>query len=302
MLDLRRLRYFVAVAESRSFSRAAEQLLVAQSAVSRQVRQLERELGVQLLARSTHDVQLTAAGAAVWERGTVLLRDADGLWDVAHGFAAGVRGSLAIGYSISLGYETAPALIGAVRQRLPEITIAATVLPSPGLVEAVVRGEVDLGLARCALPDVRLRSDVVRRERLGLVVRADHRLANGGAVEPLDFRDEPLWLHDREANPGHYDLIVGVCRSAGFEPRIAHRDAPFDQSFGVVAGGAAVAVVGESAAAGLPAGLRYVPLRVRPRIEVTLLSHPDETRPHMLRTRRAICDAAVVARWIASAA
>ena len=108
MPELRRLRYFVAVATERNFTRAAERLHVAQPALSRQVRLLERELGVQLLRRTTREVTLTDAGRHLLERAPALLSATDDLWRSVRSFAAGEQGSVTLGYGTSAGYETAP--------------------------------------------------------------------------------------------------------------------------------------------------------------------------------------------------
>jgi DNA-binding transcriptional LysR family regulator len=297
VLDLRRLRYFVAVAESRSFSRAAERLLVAQSAVSRQVGLLERELGVRLLERSTHEVQLTAAGTFLLERGTDLLRDADAVWEQARDFAAGARGRLTIGYSTSTGYETAPSLIRAARAALPDVTIDAALLPSVELGDAVASRVVELALVRCPPERPELCSTVVRRERLGVILRAGHPWAARPAVDLGELAGQPLLLHERAANPRHFDLIAGACRAAGFEPALVAPSAPFDPGFAAVADGTAMGIVGESARQGLPAGVAYVPLAAAPLVDVALLSHGEEAAPHVLRARTAVADAARDAGW-----
>src|SRR5204863_10011371 len=106
--DLRRLRSFLAVARERSFTRAAEQLHIAQPALSRQIRQLEQELGVRLLDRTTQYVEPTEAGHLLMERGAALCEEADRLRRDLRGFAGGQRGTLTIGYSAGISYETAP--------------------------------------------------------------------------------------------------------------------------------------------------------------------------------------------------
>ena len=127
----------MAVASAESFSRAADELHVAQSAVSRQVGLLERELGVKLLHRTTHEVALTDAGRHLLERGESLARDADALWEDMRAFAAGERGRVRVGYSTSIGYETAPRLIGVAREALPDVDVTSVVLPSIELPDAV---------------------------------------------------------------------------------------------------------------------------------------------------------------------
>ncbi len=300
MLDLRRLRYFVAVAEDRSFSRAADRLLIAQSAISRQVGLLERELGVRLLERSTHDVRLTAAGTSLFERGRTLMREADAVWADALQLAAGSRGRLAFGYSTSTGYETAPLLVRAARTALPGLTIQATVLPSVEMPEAVADRRLDLALVRCPDAHPALSYAVVRQERLGVLVRAGHPWAARPAIELRELQDETLGLHERAANPRHFDLIVGACRAAGFEPRLLASTAPFDAGFGVVADGTAMAIVGESATHALPSGVASVPLAAAPRVDVALLARRDEQEPHVLRAHAEILEAAQKLAWIAA--
>jgi hypothetical protein len=109
--DLRRLQYFLAVARERNFTRAAEQLHVAQPALSRQVRLLEEELGVGLLHRTTHAFELTEAGAFLLERGPAALAAVDELWRSVRTYGSGERGSVGIGYGASASYETAPRLL-----------------------------------------------------------------------------------------------------------------------------------------------------------------------------------------------
>jgi LysR family transcriptional regulator, benzoate and cis,cis-muconate-responsive activator of ben and cat genes len=271
VLDLRRLRYFLAVARTGSFSRAAEELHVAQSAVSRQVGVLERELGAQLLERTTHDVRLTAAGELLLERGGALEQGADALWHEMRRFAAGELGRLTLGYSTSLGYETAPGALRALREALPEVAVAPVVLPSVELPDALRSGAVDLALVRCAGDEQGLERIVVRRERLGALLRRDHPLATQMPLELGHLHAERLMLHDRAAHPAHFDFIVGACRAAGFEPRRVPGAPPFDPTYAAVAAGEAIALTGESSRDAIPAALVWRQLRGAPRIEVSVL-------------------------------
>ena len=288
----------MAVASAESFSRAADELHVAQSAVSRQVGLLERELGVKLLRRTTHQVALTEAGRHLLERGASLARDADALWEDMRAFATGERGRVRVGYSTSIGYETAPRLIGVTRDALPDVAVTSVVLPSVELPDAVLQGTVDVALARCAADADGLRRSVVRRERLGALVPASHRLASPESADVGELRDEPLLLHDPAANPRHHALIVQACRDAGFEPRLVRAATPFDPGYAAIAQGEAISIVGESARDGLPAPLAWTALRTAHRVEVSLLVRAEASEPSVGRAAEAMLADARRLGWI----
>ncbi|MCW3063023.1 MAG: HTH-type transcriptional regulator AlsR, partial [Solirubrobacterales bacterium] len=128
--EARLLRYFLAVAAELNFTRAAETLGIAQPALSAQIRQLEAQLGVQLLERTTRSVALTDAGRVVQERGPAALGALAEVWDAARRAGRGEAGRLRVAYSPSAGYETAPTLVSAVRGRYPGIEVTAEVLPT----------------------------------------------------------------------------------------------------------------------------------------------------------------------------
>src|SRR4051812_16345171 len=164
--EARLLRYFLAVAEELNFTRAAERLKIAQPALSAQIRRLESQLGVQLLERSTRSVKLTDAGRAVQERGPAALVALADVWEAARRAGRGELGRLRIAYSPSAGYETAPALVRAMRERYPDVELTAEVLPMPDLVQAVRDGRVEVGLARTPAPADGVRLRTVRLEPL----------------------------------------------------------------------------------------------------------------------------------------
>src|SRR5690242_16505912 len=171
--ELRRLRYFLAVAGEQNFTRAAELLHVAQPALSRQVRLLERELGVELLHRTTHTFALTEAGRYLFERGPVLLDAADELWRLTSAFGAGERGAVAFGYGASAGYETVPELMRALTVRLPDVEITTHVMSTGQILAGVDDGTIDLGAVRCPPADTGLETRLLRLEAQGIQLRGD---------------------------------------------------------------------------------------------------------------------------------
>jgi DNA-binding transcriptional LysR family regulator len=298
--ELRRLRYFLAVADERNFTRAAQRLHIAQSALSRQVRQLERELGVDLLRRTTHDVELTEAGRLLLERGPVVLGAADELWRAAREFGAGARGSVSVGYGTSAGYDTAPQLLAALGARLPDVTIAARVASLAEIERDVRDGALDVGIVRCPSPAAGIEARVVRLERQGVLVRRDHPHADAATIAPADLRDETLLLHPREANPGHYDAVLELCAAAGFEPRLALRTLSLDLAHTPVAAGEAVAIVGESTLAGLPPELAWIPLSPPAALEIALLVRARDRPPLVERVLALAPEVAREFGWLAA--
>ncbi|MFC1410814.1 LysR substrate-binding domain-containing protein [Streptacidiphilus sp. N1-12] len=281
MSELRRLRYFLAVAEERNFTRAAERLHIAQPALSRQVRELERELGVELLSRTTHKVEPTEAGRMLLERGPGLLDAAESLWRGVRAFADGRLGSVNLGYGMSAGYDTAPQLLLAMSEEAPGIEVSARVMVFADIVDGVAAGTLDVGLVRCAPPQPDLVLTLLRLERQGVVVGRDHPLAADGAesVDPADLHGVKLLLHARTHNPGHYDQVMEICDQAGAKPEVLVRGLDFDASYTPVASGAAVTIVGESGRVGLPAGLVWLPLDPASAVEIQLVTRGQNRSP-----------------------
>jgi DNA-binding transcriptional LysR family regulator len=278
MLDLRRLRYFVVVASERNFTRAAERLHIAQPALSRQVRQLESELGVELLHRTTHSVELTEAGRELLERGVRVLDDADALWRTMRAFGAGAVGSVAVAYGTSAGYDTAPRLLRGIGERLPELELTTRVLGAGEIVAGIGDGTVDVGLVRCPPDTPGIETRLLRLEAQGVLVRADHRLAGAESASIADVA-EPVLLHPREANPGHYDAVMALIGDAP----VQLRPVSFDLAQTPVAEGRAVAIVGESTRVGLPSELAWVRLEPPAALPVKLLVRAGDRQPAVAR-------------------
>jgi DNA-binding transcriptional LysR family regulator len=277
--DLRRLRYFLAVAGEQNFTRAAELLHVAQPALSRQVRLLERELGVELLHRTTHTFALTEAGRYLFERGPVLLDAADELWRLTSAFGAGDRGAVAFGYGASASYETVPELMRALTVRLPDVEVTTHVMSTGQILAGVGDGTIDVGAVRCPPADIGLETRLLRLEPQGIELRGDDPRAAGETIRLDAVADMPFLMHPRDANPGHYNAVVGVFGDRGVEPTVVHRTVTLDLALTPLVAGEAVALAGESARLGLPGGLVWRPLDPPALFETHLLIRPGGANP-----------------------
>ena len=261
-MELRHLRYFVAVAEERHFGRAAERLHMAQPPLSTQIRQLEAELGVALLTRTTRRVELTDAGTAYLARARDLLAAVDDAGLEARRIASGLSGRLVIGCVGSATYTVLPGLARRLREDLPGIDVSFRgELLVPELVEAVLSGALDLALLRPPVdePGVVLRP--LRRERLVVAVPEAHPLAARAELDVLDLRAQDLVSHPGRGRSMMSTFLVDLCRAAGFAPRIRHEVAETSTLVTFVAAGLGLAVVPEPVAALRIPGVAYRPLR-----------------------------------------
>jgi DNA-binding transcriptional LysR family regulator len=160
-------------------------------------------------------------------------------------------------------------------------------------------GSVGLGLVRCASETADLEARTIRLERQGLLVRRDHRLASRSAVSIRDVADDRLLLHPRDANPGHYDAVLGLCREQGFEPRVLLRTLSFDLAYTPVLRGEAVVITGESSSSlGLPEQLCWLPLSPSASFEVSLLARRHNRSPAVNRMLEAATTISGELGWI----
>lgn len=298
MTDLRRLQYFLAVARERNFTRAAERLHIAQPALSRQVKQLEHELGVELLHRTTHEFELTDAGKFLLERGPALLSAADVLWRDVRTYGRGERGGVTVAYGASASYETAPRLLRALTERHPGIAMTTTVKSVDEIITGLSDGSVDVGLVRCPPKGAGLDAQTVRMERQGVLLRRDHPLASNSTLDVPDLADETVLLHPREGNPGHYDAVLGLFREHALEPRVQLRTLSFDLAYTPILQGGVITIIGESSMSiGLPDELCWVPLSPPVRLEVALLTRRHQRSPAVERLLEAATIATTDLGW-----
>jgi DNA-binding transcriptional LysR family regulator len=221
-LDLRKVEHFVAVAEERSMTRAAARLNLSQQALSMSMRALERELGVPLLDRSRRGVVLLASGEALYADAVPLLAAATAAVGRARRADRGEPELLRIGHTPAVtGIEVTEMLAGAPAHGA---SVQVVALPSDELNERLRDRSVDIGLSRATAPAAGLAGQVVARHRLRLAVRAGHRLAHRHAVTLPELAAETLIVGAPPGVCAYTDLLLGLCRRAGFEPR--HRVTP----------------------------------------------------------------------------
>jgi DNA-binding transcriptional LysR family regulator len=258
--DLRSFRSFVAVAEQRSFGRAAESLHLAQPSLSLQIQKLERDLGVQLFRRTSRRVELTDAGEALLREARALLAQAQVAVDTARNAGRGEIGRLTVGFYDTAPLIIMPALLHRFRTRYPRIHLRFFENSSREQLAMLARGEIDIGILRGPVADPAIASRCVATEQLLVAVPEPHALARRDAIEVGALRDEPFVLLPRAKGSGLYDEIIMLCRKHGFSPTLAQEANETHTVCGLVAAGIGVSIVPSSVRALRVRGIAYRPL------------------------------------------
>ena len=279
MPELRHLRYFVAVAEELNFSRAARRLHMAQPPLSAAIRQLEQELGVDLFVRTSREVTLTAAGDAFLPGARQTLDEAERAFATARRAGAGEVGRLNVAYSWSMRFETLRALGQAFRAERPDVELIAQELWNAQLTPALRAGTVDVGVSLCPELASDLSYEVIRSERLVVLVGLQHPRAADRPLPLAALAGESFVLFPREIAPRLHDAFLAVYRRAGFEPKLRRESFHTGWDLGVLAELPVVALAPASVASGLPGGVVAVPLEEQEALETCLVWRGDEPSP-----------------------
>jgi DNA-binding transcriptional LysR family regulator len=262
-LDPRLLRPFVVLSEELHFGRAAERLHITQPALSQQIARLERQVGVRLLDRTQHRVELSDAGRAVLARALEAVRAAEAAAEAARAHVAGEAGALRLGFSPGAHYVAQAVLAELARER-PALRVHARQDNTGVLVRLVASGELEIALGFCAQAADGVHRSVVREERAVLAVGEQHPLAAAGTVVLADLAGETFALVDAHDGSGYNTAVRAHCRAAGFAARTPARPhGPLAWETAVRTGGC----VGLTTHASAPATARGVRLlRLEPRI------------------------------------
>lgn len=266
MMDLRRIRYFVVVAETLHFGRAAMRLNIAQPPLSHQIRVLEEELGARLFERSNRRVELTPAGQALLPEARALLAQAERAGDIAARVQRGELGELRVGFTSSAALtQVVPRLIHAYRQRWPGVHLRIEELTTQEQLTAMLERRLDIAFVRgFESPDLPGSLQALRLFGDALVVALppQHRLARAtGPLAASALADEAFVMYPREIGTGVYDQIMSLCRRAGFAPRVGQEARAVATIVGLVAAGLGVALVPEALRSIGIKGVAYRPLR-----------------------------------------
>jgi len=277
-VELRQLRYFVAIAEEGSFSRAAIRLHVSQPPLSTQIRSLEEELGAPLLARSNRGVSLTASGQIFYEEVRAILARLESARTRMLQAHRGDVGTLSVGFVSIADYGVLPPALKSFRLQFPLVEVQLHELTTDAQIRELRAARLDLGFGLAPVAEPDLRFATILREALVLAAPADHPAAGSDTVDLRSLSKESFIVPPRDIAPGLYDLTISRCRSAGFAPRIVQNARQMQTVIGLVSCGMGLALVPASVRNLKRTGVRYLRLRGRPAfIELGILRVRDST-------------------------
>jgi DNA-binding transcriptional LysR family regulator len=249
-MELRHLRYFVAVAEELHFGRAARRLNLAQPPLSQQIRSLESELGLALFHRTSRKVELTEAGNLLLAQARLVLMQAETATQTMRAAHRGEAGRLTIGFTTSAVYSLVPAILREFNRSRPHVEIRCLEMNPEQQLSALQERQIQVSFTRTPLGDAGLQTELLDREGFVMALPVDHPRAGQVRLRLRDFSGEGFILFSRHQGSAIYDAIIASCQKAGFSPRIAQEGGGVQTILALVAAGLGVAMV--------PASLRHL--------------------------------------------
>ncbi|MGO4329920.1 LysR family transcriptional regulator [Cupriavidus sp. 2TAF22] len=286
-LELRHYRYFVALAEELHFGRAAERLGISQPALSQQFRWIEQEAGAPLLSRNKRRLALTEVGTVFYEEAAGILRQVRQAELATASASRGDVGSVSIGYVASAALSgLLPGLVHRFRQEYPGVGMSMRETDVPAQLEAVARGELDIGFVRPplrSLPEGVALLDIAA-EPVVLAMHATHPLARRARIDVALLRDETFICTHTEHGTGFYAITLAICGQAGFQPRVEALSRQMATIISMVAAGFGVAFIPASMRAFAPPDVVFKPLARNDVLShLAVIHRRNERSPAVLR-------------------
>ncbi|KAM3109786.1 LysR family transcriptional regulator [Phormidesmis sp. 146-33] len=244
-MEIRLLRYFVAVAEELHFGRAAERLHLTQPALSKQIVVLERELGVVLLTRTKRVVRLTIAGQVFLEQAKQLLAQEERAIELTKRTARGEVGQLTIGFTSTATYTVFPELLGRFRDRFPQVELNLQALSTEAQVAALNERKIDLAFLHPPIDERGLKLHPILEEQFLVVLPKKHPLLGYTKIPAAALANEAFIIHPRQEGPALYDGFIQLCEQLGFQPNIVKESISLQTRVCLVAAGIGITFVSE---------------------------------------------------------
>ncbi len=256
-LDLRRLRYFIALAEEMHFGRAADRLRIAQPPLSRMITRMEADVGAQLIDRSRSQIRLTQAGELLLVRAREIVRQVDEVTTQVAQLGSGKSGVLRVGFVGSATHSVLPSVIKAFRARHADIELTLSAMNNAGLKEALIRREIDIAIARPSIADEDILSEKLQQEPLIVALPDAFERERDRPLPLSSLCDAPFILYPQHPRPSFADHVLSVCDAAGFRPHNPIMAMDYQTAVSLVSVGVGVCIVPRSVSSTQRSGVIY---------------------------------------------
>jgi DNA-binding transcriptional LysR family regulator len=279
-IELRHLRYFLAVAEELHFRKAAERLYISQPGLSRQIKQMEGDLGLQLFTRDNKKVQLTEVGQYLKTETTLLLKNLDDSIKHAQMLQIGQEGKVTIGYVGSAMQNIIPALLIKCRELYPNIRFSLKEMDNDSQVKAAMNKSIDLGFVRLQQSHSYLEFKPVLKDTFSLVLPKDHRVNNTNFKNLKQLENDAFILFDKAYSPSYYERVMSLFEDASFAPKVSHHTVHANTIFRLVENHFGVAIIPTSLKEGYATDAQFIELKsIKQRAILSAMWHSNNRNP-----------------------
>lgn len=279
-MEIRHLLYFQAVAEELNYRKAAERLFISQPGLSRQIKQLEDLLEVQLFERDKKHVELTVAGAYLKGEVDFVINHLASTKSQLKLIDSGKVGELRIGFLGSASNQVLPNLLTKLNTEQPLITTSLEELSNAMQVEMIQKDKLDLGFVRMASVPADLEIKAVLRDSFSIVVPKDHPIDGAQFESIAQFKEDSYILFSSDYSSYYFEQIMSICRNSGFSPKIRHKSVHALTIFRLVENGLGVAIVPSSLKEGYDLNVRFMEIPEIPQFtELSVIWKPENRNP-----------------------
>jgi len=260
-LELRHLRYFLAVAEELHFKKAAEKLFISQPGLSRQIKKLEEELGVQLLKRHNRKVELTHTGQYLKTELKDMTSQLDQILNNAQSIAKGFDGHLKFGYVGSAMHDVIPKILVDIRKEYPNIWFDMKEMDNQKQIEGILSQEIDLGFVRSDKVSRDIEIHPIYEDTFSLVLPKNHRITNKNFKSLSQLKDEPFILFDSNYSQSYFSKLMNIFEENGFVPHVTHKTVHAHTIYSLVENNFGISIVPTSLQKGYKMKIRFIELK-----------------------------------------
>ncbi len=282
-LELRHLNYFLAVAEELHFRKAAERLYISQPGLSRQIKQMEEDLGIQLFERHNRKVALTKAGAYLKNELSIHLKQMDDIITHAKLLHEGKKGQLKLGYVGSAMQHIIPNLLLKYKEQHPDVVFSLKETDNQKQIEDLLNFKIDLGFVRLEHTPSSINKQIILKDTFCLVLPKSHKVDASNFKNLLQLEHEPFILFDPEYSESYYNKVLQVFQESGFSPLISHLTIHASSIYKLVEHNFGISIVPKSLINTNTKGVKFIELKkIRQRTELSVVWNKNNRNPLLI--------------------